>query len=218
MARSADFPGYPETRAIRTLKSRADRLYEEGRYQRAHRLFSTRLALFGDKYSQYMTGFQYLHGQGVPRDPGRALAWYRLAAERGQPDLVLAHDELAKQLSADQQRAAEGYFRAIEAIYGDQRVLERLIFKDRRELRTMTGSRLGATIGPLKTLRSGGTAVSGSHNYEQVAQRMAARIRTLQLLRGRVEYGDLSVLEPDEEQDQEPGEPESDSGGPESRP
>ena len=70
---AVQFPGYPETRALRSLKSRADKHYEEGRYSRSLHLYQRRLALFGDKYSQYMAGYQYLHGQGVERDIHRAL-------------------------------------------------------------------------------------------------------------------------------------------------
>ena len=190
------FPGYPETRVIRTLKAKADRLYAEGRYGRAHRLYAKRLAFYGDKYSQYMAGFQYLHGQGVARDPAKALAWFRLAAQRREPALVRLRDELAGQLSVEERGASDAYYQEIDAVYGDQRILERLIFADLRELRSMTGSRIGATIAPLKILRPDGTVSDATSFYDDVELRMHIRVQTLQLLRGSVEYGKLTVIEP----------------------
>ena len=194
------FPGYPETRVIRSLKKKADRLYEEGKYGRAHIYYTKRLAFYGDKYSQYMAGFQYLHGLGVPQNLPRAFAWYRLAAQRGNPILIRTRDELADGLSATERQAADAYFKEIDGVYGDLRILERLIFSNLRELRSMTGSRIGATIGPLKIIRADGTVTEGTRFYDAIERRMEIRVKLVELLRGRVDYGELTVIEPGETQ------------------
>ena len=193
-----EFPGYPETRAIRSLKARADKHYEEGRYERAFHLYRRRLAFLGDKYAQYMAGYQYLHGQGVDRDLPWAFAWYRLAAERGHADLVRVRDELTGQLNPDQHEVAAAHFNEIVRVYGDERILERLVFRDKRELGRMTGSRLGATIGALTVFGRDGTGVDATSYYGPIEARMLARLAALELLRGRVEYGELQVEEPEQ--------------------
>ena len=37
----------------------------------------------GDADSQYILGFMYNNGQGVPQDHAEAVKWFRLAAEQG---------------------------------------------------------------------------------------------------------------------------------------
>ncbi|MDR1828736.1 MAG: sel1 repeat family protein, partial [Methylobacteriaceae bacterium] len=40
----------------------------------------------GDPEAQYTLGRMYRGGDGVPRDNGEALRWFRKAAEQGHPD------------------------------------------------------------------------------------------------------------------------------------
>jgi len=44
----------------------------------------------GDAASQFIIGSIYHSGQGVPKNPGEALNWYRLAATQGNIDAQLA--------------------------------------------------------------------------------------------------------------------------------
>jgi TPR repeat protein len=82
VAQWAEFPtGDLDSRTIRT-QEKVESLYERGDYKRAHFIYSNELARQGDKYAQYMTGYMYLMGQGVEEDPVKAVAWYRIAAER----------------------------------------------------------------------------------------------------------------------------------------
>ncbi len=51
-------------------------------YKTAYKLFLP-LAEQGDADAQYMLGFMYLRGDGVPQDYQEAVKWYRLSAEQG---------------------------------------------------------------------------------------------------------------------------------------
>jgi TPR repeat protein len=44
------------------------------------------LAKAGDRRAQRLVGLMYEHGQAVPQDPGRAVEWYRKAADQGDAD------------------------------------------------------------------------------------------------------------------------------------
>ena len=53
-------------------------------YERAFMIYEKELAPLGDKYAQYMVGYMYLNAQSVLQDKISALAWFRIAAERGE--------------------------------------------------------------------------------------------------------------------------------------
>ena len=94
-----------------SVQAKAEELFEQGDYRRAHVIYRNDLAPIGDKYAQYMLGFMNLSGLGVEQDPVLASAWYRLAAERGEPEeFVAIRDRLLDQLDAvDRARSREIY-------------------------------------------------------------------------------------------------------------
>ncbi len=57
--------------------------YKQGDYDTAARMFRE-LADAGDADAQSTMGDLYMHGEGVPKDPVQAIAWYRKAAAQGQ--------------------------------------------------------------------------------------------------------------------------------------
>lgn len=63
---------------------RAQAAYFRGDYDEAMRLMQP-LAEQGDKHSQYLIGFMYERGEGVPQDYKKAAKWYALAADNGHP-------------------------------------------------------------------------------------------------------------------------------------
>ena len=110
---SQDYTRFPgESADQRTLKTqeRVDELYGSGNFERALFIYEKELSPRGDKYAQYMVGFMHLSGQGAPTDSARALAWYRLAAERGHETLEGARDELAVSLTQDEIDASNQIF------------------------------------------------------------------------------------------------------------
>jgi len=105
------FPGqYFEQKAQFYLKKRD--------YRAALQMFELS-GFWADKVSQYNVGIMYFSGIGVPADRVKGAAWLGIAAE--------AHDDLADQalqvayasLSADEKRAADAEFRALDRTYGD---------------------------------------------------------------------------------------------------
>ncbi len=57
--------------------------YKRGDYGAARAAWGP-LASGGDAEAQYYLGHLYAKGEGVARDPGRALYWFRAAAEQGE--------------------------------------------------------------------------------------------------------------------------------------
>ena len=58
--------------------------YQRGDYAAARAAWAP-LASAGDAEAQYFLGHLHAQGQGVARDPGQALQWFRAAAEQGEP-------------------------------------------------------------------------------------------------------------------------------------
>ncbi len=100
-------PGEPVTRSVRNLQRKADKAFERGQYERAHRVYLKKLAPKGDKHAHYMIGHLNEHGLGVPQDRARALAWYALAAERGAVGAKAVAERLMGELSDDERERAD---------------------------------------------------------------------------------------------------------------
>lgn len=64
------------------------------------------LAIRSHPYAQLSLADIYRHGQGVPRDPVEAYAWYAVAAEQGVQEAVEPMEAVLDGLEADQRRAA----------------------------------------------------------------------------------------------------------------
>jgi TPR repeat protein len=77
---------------------------------RARDMFRYAASYFGDAEAQYFLGRQYLHGNGIQKDPLQAARWLGLAAEKGDPraqallgQMLFQGEDIAKQ-------AARGLF------------------------------------------------------------------------------------------------------------
>lgn len=174
------FPG--EAVDSRTLDTRrqVEELYASGDFERALLIYEKELAPIGDKYAQYMVGYMHLTGQGVAKDAATALAWYRLAAERGERPLVKARDALQNKLTPDELARANDRFLKLWRQYGDRKLLLELIAADLALLRegessTRTGSGPGASI------VSGYFGREGDEQfYQRVRERLERRMRYLE--------------------------------------
>jgi TPR repeat protein len=189
------FPGAPLDEKTLRAQDRVEELYENGDYARALMICEEDLAPTGDKYAQYMIGFMYQAGQGVPQDPARALAWYRLAAERGEPALVKVRDALFKEMSPAKIAESNRIFVKLWKQMGDSTILLGLIRKDIDTLRNRTGSRIpGAPSGPITVIDLAGRVTSDSY-YTAVEQRLRTRMA---YLKTSVEISDIEVASEDE--------------------
>ena len=186
------FPGVPNTKQIGSLKDKADRFFEEGKFRKAHLIYWGDLAPKGDKYSQYMVGYHLLHGLGVQRNPVRALAWYQLAAERGNQHLATARDDLKAQLGDEEIASAEAAFQGLQEEYGDRALVQRLIRDDLQRLRSIAGTRIpGGIGGPGRVVMADGRSMDISRYSKALRDRIEWR---KEYLRGRVEYGEFKTI------------------------
>lgn len=130
-----------------SVQAKAEELFEREDYRRAHIIYLNDLAPIGDKYAQYMLGFMSMGGLGVEKDPVLASAWYRLAAERGEPDefVAIRDDALWKLDEADRERSNDVYLDLCRE-YSDIAISMREAREEFRNLsQVSTGSRLGGT-------------------------------------------------------------------------
>jgi TPR repeat protein len=82
--------------------------YRQGRFDLALGDFEP-LARSGNPYAQFMMGTMYLRGEGVPRDPGQAVRWFRQAADTGEPNSQGALGVLYKAGQGVSQDRVEAY-------------------------------------------------------------------------------------------------------------
>jgi len=163
----------------RTLRvqDKAEEIYERTDYKRAFFIYRNELATIGDKYGQYMVGFMYLAGKGVPEDRVAASAWYRLAAERGTKEFVQVRDGLVKALDAEQKARSDRLFIELRKEYGDLAILMEAVRADYALLQQRTGSRLAAGTSPMLIMDpNAGSTKSGAQYYGEIEQRMQARL------------------------------------------
>jgi hypothetical protein len=174
------FPG--EAADSRTLDTRrqVEELYAGGAYQRALLIYQKELAPIGDKYAQYMVGYMHLAGQGVPKDSATALAWYRLAAERGEAPLVKARDALRRKLEPDELARANDRFLELWQQYGDRKLLLELIADDLAILRERNGSSLADSVPGASNVAGYFGSEGGESFHERVRERLDRRMRYLE--------------------------------------
>jgi len=190
---SQDYTRFPgESADQRTLKTqeRVDELYTAGDFRRAFFIYEKELAPRGDKYAQYMVGFMHFVGQGVPQDTARALAWYRLAAERGNEVLQGARDELAASMTQDEIDASNRIFLELLQEIGDTKLIMALIRKDMSTLNSRTGTHIAGSnlSSPILILRPSGIPEDPNY-YRNIRLRLEARLNYLET---KVEISDIA--------------------------
>jgi len=166
-----------ESRTMR-IQTKAEGLYVSGDFKRAHFIYVKELAPLGDKYAQYMTGYMYLMGQGVPEDPQLASAWYRIAAEREAPEFMIVRDELMRTLDADQRARSDSYYLDLRKELSDLVIVMRLLESDLEKLQVKTtGSRVAGQSNMVTTVDpKTGNLMSAKLNRDRVRRALQARV------------------------------------------
>ncbi len=182
------FPGGETDRATLRTQERVEELYIQGSYDRAYFIYRKELAPRGDKYAQYMLGYMHFTGAGVPEDHAVALAWYRLAAERGEPAIELARDELQKTLSPTQIATAEGLLAELKSELSDQVLVYNLVQEDLDLLRDRLGRTNSMSASPVLIIDRRYGYMSGARYYQMIKKRLAVR---LEYLKNQVEIIDV---------------------------
>ena len=129
------FPGASVDHKTFRATERVEELYEKGVYERALLIYEKDLAPTGDKYAQYMVGYMYLTGKGVPSDIAAAVAWYRLAAERGEQSYAGAHEELLPLLDGENRIRSQRFYVDLRNELSDASLVAKLVEKDVKALR-----------------------------------------------------------------------------------
>jgi hypothetical protein len=160
------------------MQDKADELYRAGHWERAYFIYVNELAAVGDKYAQYMAGYMWLNGKGVPRDAARASAWYRIAAERGSSEFIAVRDELLESLSEEQLLESDQHYIALRQTYSDLVVTLDILRRERATLNQgATGSRLSGGASPVTIIspRTGMT-ISRAVYVRRLEARMQLRL------------------------------------------
>jgi hypothetical protein len=190
---SSSFPSVPLSPKTMQVQNQAEKVYLRTDYERAFFIYRNELAPIGDKYGQYMVGFMYLTGKGVPEDRVAASAWYRLAAERGIKEFVETSDQLMKSLDEEQTARSDQLFIELRKQYGDLALLMNAVKEDYETLRSRTGSRLSGDSSSLTIVNpnSSGSVRSGAEFYGQIEKRMKDRLEFI-AAHTRVEIVDIN--------------------------
>ena len=168
-----------DARTLR-IQEKVEKLFATGDYRRALFIYENELAPIGDKYAQYMLGYMYLTGAGVDKDYVLALAWYRLAAERGKTEFVGVRDELRAALSQTDVGRSDEIYRELRRRYSDVAVIFEQVEADIRVLTTQTGSRLPGGSRSLTVVNpTQRSARSGDNYYQQIRLRFEAGLSFL---------------------------------------
>jgi TPR repeat protein len=176
------FPGAPTDSRTLRIQERVEGVFLAGDYGRALLIYEKELAPLGDKYAQYMVGFMHLTGKGVPENPSEALAWYRLAAERGEVPFIQARDLLRESLEPAEIRRSEARFAELWQRYGDRRLILDLIERDLQILHGNTAATNGRHdgAGRSRSIASGYTErETGDGYYRRVRARLVERSQYL---------------------------------------
>lgn len=187
------FPGAVVDQRTKSIQERVESIYSAGDFERALLIYEKELAPIGDKYAQYMVGYMHLHAEGVERDNAEALAWFRLAAERGTSLLVQIRDEMMQRATPDEIARSDEIFLDLWKSMGDRTLLLALIQKDMETLRERTGTRIpgGDVSTPTMIIKPSGETVGPSY-YDNIRTRLEARIEYLD---ARVEIDDAAIAE-----------------------
>jgi hypothetical protein len=122
------------------------RHYAHKQYDSALKYFEVG-AYYADKLSQLSIGLMHLNGEGVPKDPVTAYAWFCVAAERDYPDFVATRDRTKAALTPAQLEQAAPIREKLEARYGDNVAKPRMAKQLHLGQMQMTGSRTGFDSG-----------------------------------------------------------------------
>jgi hypothetical protein len=187
------FPGVPTDSRTLRIQERVEGIFLSADYGRALLIYEKELAPLGDKYAQYMVGFMHLTGKGVTANPSEALAWYRLAAERGEVPFIKARDALHASLAQAELEQSEARFAELWQRNSDRRLILDLIENDLRILRRGTDSTNGVRRGDAGRGRSiaAGYAESeaGERYYRPVRARLVERLQYLSSTNDAAEAG-----------------------------
>jgi hypothetical protein len=168
----------PKNSETLRLHEKAEKLYRDGHWGRAHFIYVNELAAIGDKYAQYMAGYMSLAGKGTARDAIRASAWYRLAAERGSPEFAAVRDQLLAAMTESDREASDAAYLELRQQYSDLVLVLRYLREEREALGSRQGNYLptGDLVSVTIVDPATGTKVTRSEYTRRMNERMQSRL------------------------------------------
>jgi len=157
-----------------------------------------RASRYGNKEAQKSVGLMYIKGLGVKKDWAMAYAWLKLASTHGDPRIVAAREEVYGALRADEKARADADFLELQAEYSDRKALERRGEWVRKQKREVTGSRLG-NLGNLRIQVADATGYTWELSGRVYFDVLESYVHDFKSHIGDVEYGELEVLEDDQQ-------------------
>jgi TPR repeat protein len=138
-----------------------------------------------------MVGFMHLAGKGVTENAPEALAWYRLAAERGEVPFIRARDALRASLEPAGLERSEARFAELWQRYGDRRLILDLIESDLQVLRRGSLPTDGTRVdGASESIAAGyAGSESGDGYYRRVRARLVERLQYLPSTKDAADVG-----------------------------
>jgi hypothetical protein len=191
------FPGAPTDSRTLKIQERVEDIYSSGDFARALLIYEKELAPLGDKYAQYMVGFMHLAGKGVEENPAMALAWYRLAAERGEDPFTRARDALRATLKPEELGRSEVLFAELWQRYGDRKLILDLISSDLDILRRENGAENRGRVAEPAAGASIAAGYAGNETSEGYYRRVRARlVERLQYLGSTRDAEEAGIADP----------------------
>ena len=120
------------------------REYRRGDLEKAFRFFRM-ASRYSDKPSQAIVAEMLWHGKGAELNRPLAYAWMDLAAERGNPRLLVQRERYWEAMSEAERAQALALGKQVYAEFGDAVAQRRLEMALRREKNQLAGSRTGYT-------------------------------------------------------------------------
>ncbi len=198
--------------AFRVMQQSADGLFAAKDYLKALNIYK-KLAMHGDKFSQFRVAMAYELGLGVPKDLVEAYAWSYLAAENQRRKLVEYHISVRQQLTAQQLDNAKPLSRQYIAGFGNYAVAVEARKVIRSNQKQCTGSRTGGSCSHIGVFTascnqsgdpSGQCLTIGSVGLAGVAGAQSLDVRNvlanleqtiIDFNPGSVELGELEIIE-----------------------
>ena len=157
-----------------------------------------RASLYGNKEAQKSVGLMYIKGMGVEKDWAIAFAWLKLASSHGDPRIIAAREEVYGALRDEEKARADAHYLELQAEYSDQKALQRRGTWVRKQKREVTGSRLG-NVGALRIQVADATGYTWELSGRDYFDVLESYIHDFEAHIGEVEFGELEVLEDDQQ-------------------
>lgn len=145
------------------VHKQAEQLFESGDYRTSYATYQ-RLARVGDRYAMYRMAHAHEAGLGVDKSNVNAWVWAKLAADTKVPVFEQNQARIWQKLSESERAEAKELYKELSHDYSEMAIAYKAKKYTDKQLKNITGSRVGYVNPMLKILRDGST-VRGDEYY-----------------------------------------------------